>query len=93
LPISPTMGWQLTPLVMSHDRAKIGQPPWMPQKIVDRGRLDVTRRRTDKWSFDPVPEGASPMEPDHGERPRGGRQPDQSRNRFVPRRLLILLRT
>jgi hypothetical protein len=37
LPISPTMGWQLTPFVTSHDRVKIGQPPWLPQKIVGRG--------------------------------------------------------
>jgi hypothetical protein len=60
LPISPTMGWQLTPFVMSHDRVKIGQPPWLLQKIMGRGRLDVTRRRADKWSLSPVPEGASP---------------------------------
>jgi hypothetical protein len=26
--ISATMGWQLTPLVMTHDLIKIGQPPW-----------------------------------------------------------------
>jgi hypothetical protein len=93
LPISPTMGWQLTPFVMSHNRVKIGQPPWLPQKIVGRGRLDVTRRRADKWSLGPVPEGASPKEPDHGERPCGGRQPDRSRNRLVPRRLVTLRRT
>jgi hypothetical protein len=93
LPISPTRGWQLTPLITRHDHAKIGQPPWLPQKIVGRGRLDVTRRRTNKWSFGPVPEGASPKEPDHGERPRGGRQPDRSRNRFVPTWLVILRRT
>jgi hypothetical protein len=30
LPISPTMGRQLTPFVTSHDRKKIGQPPWSP---------------------------------------------------------------
>jgi hypothetical protein len=92
-PISPTMGWQLTPSVMSHDRAKIGQPPWLPQKIVGWGRLDVTRRRVDKWSFGLVPEGASPKEPDHGGRPRDGRQPDRSRNQFDPRRLETLRRT
>jgi hypothetical protein len=28
LPISATMGRQLTPLVMTHDCVKIGQPPW-----------------------------------------------------------------
>jgi hypothetical protein len=93
LPISPTMGWQLTPSVTSHDRAKIGQPPWLPQKIVGRGRLDVTRRRADKWSFGPVPERASPKEPDHGGRQRGGRQPDRSWNRLVPRWLVTLRRT
>jgi hypothetical protein len=42
LPISPMTGRQLTPFVMSHDRIKIGQPPWLPQKIVGRGRMDVT---------------------------------------------------
>jgi hypothetical protein len=26
--ISATMGQQLTPLVTTHDRVKIGQPPW-----------------------------------------------------------------
>jgi hypothetical protein len=40
LRISPTMGWQLTPYVTSHDRIKIGQPLWLPQKIV--GRADWT---------------------------------------------------
>jgi hypothetical protein len=30
LRISPTLGWQLTPYVKSHDRIKIGQPPWLP---------------------------------------------------------------
>jgi hypothetical protein len=92
-PISPTMGWQLTPFVTSHDRVKIGQPPWLPQKIVGWGRLDVTRRCADKWSLGPVPEGASPKEPDHGGRPRGGRQLDQSRNQLVPRRLVTFRRT
>jgi hypothetical protein len=48
LPISPMTGRQLTPFVMSHDRVKIGQPPWLPQRIVGRGRLDVTRRRANK---------------------------------------------
>jgi hypothetical protein len=41
--ISATMDRQLTPFVMSHNRVKIGQPPWLPQRIVGRGRLDVTR--------------------------------------------------
>jgi hypothetical protein len=40
--ISATMGRQLTPLVTDHDRVKVGQLPWLPQKIVGRGRLDVT---------------------------------------------------
>jgi hypothetical protein len=40
---------------MSHDHAKIGQPPWMPQKIMGRGQLDMTRQSMDKWSFNPVP--------------------------------------
>jgi hypothetical protein len=93
LPISPTMGWQLTPLGTSHDRVEIGKPPWLPQKIMGRGRLDVMRRRADKWSHGPVPEGASPKEPDHGGRPRGSRQADRSRNRFVPRWLVTLRRT
>jgi hypothetical protein len=35
--ISATMDRQLTSFVMSHDRVKIGQPPWLPQKIVGRG--------------------------------------------------------
>jgi hypothetical protein len=34
LRISPTMSWQLTPLVKSHDRIKIGQPPWLLQRIM-----------------------------------------------------------
>jgi hypothetical protein len=93
LPISPTMGWQLTPFVTSHDRVKIGQPPWLPQKIVGRGRLDMTQRCADKWSHGPVPEGASPKESDHGGRPRGGCQPDWSRNWFVLRWLVTLRRT
>jgi hypothetical protein len=91
--ISPTMGQQLTPFVTSHDRIKIGQPLWLPQKIVGRGRLDVTRQRADKWCLGPVPEGASPKEPNNGGRPRGGRQPDRSRNWLVPRQLVTLRRT
>jgi hypothetical protein len=87
LPISPTMGRQLTPFVMIHDHVKVGQPPWLPQKIVGRGRLDVTRRRVDKWCLGLAPEGASPKEPDSGGWPRGGRQPDRVRSRPVPRRL------
>jgi hypothetical protein len=93
LPISATTGWQLTPLIMSHDRVEIGQPPWLPQKIVCRGRLDVTRWHVDKWSHGLVPEGASPKESDHGGRPRGSRQPDRSRNWFILRRLVTLHRT
>jgi hypothetical protein len=58
LPISPTMGRQLTPFVMIHDRVKVGQPPWLPQKIVGRGRLDVTRRRADRWCLGPAPRGS-----------------------------------
>jgi hypothetical protein len=84
LPISPTMGQQRTPFVMSHDRVKVGQPSWLPQKIV--GRLDVTRWRADKWCLGPAPEGASPKEPDSGGWPHGGRQPDRFRSRPVPRR-------
>jgi hypothetical protein len=48
LPISPTTGRQLTPFVMSHDRVKIGQPPWLLQRIVGQGRMDMTRRRANK---------------------------------------------
>jgi hypothetical protein len=66
LPISPTMGRQLTPFIMSHDHVKIRQMPWLPQKIMGRGRLDMTRRCADKCSLDPAPEGASPKEPDNG---------------------------
>jgi hypothetical protein len=73
LPISPMMGRQLTPFIMNHDRVKIGQSPWLPQKIVGRGRLDVTQRHADKWCLGPAPEGASPKEPDSGRRPHGGR--------------------
>jgi hypothetical protein len=86
LPISPTMGRQLTPFVMNHDRVKVGQPPWLPQKIMGRGRMDVTRRRADKWCHGPAPEGASPKEPDSGGWPRGSRQPDWFWSRPVPRR-------
>jgi hypothetical protein len=82
--ISATMGRQLTPFVMNHDRVKIRQPPWLPQKILGRDRLDVTRWRADKWCLGPAPEGTSPKEPDRGGRPRGGRQPDRFRNRFDP---------
>jgi hypothetical protein len=71
--ISPMMGRQLTPFVMIHDRVKVGQPPWLPQKIVGRGRLDVTRQCADKWCLGPAPEGASPKEPDSGGWLRGGR--------------------
>jgi hypothetical protein len=41
--ISAMTGRQLTPFVMNHGCVKIGQPPWLPQKIVGRGRLDVAR--------------------------------------------------
>jgi hypothetical protein len=34
LRISPTMSWQLTPLVVSHDHIRIGQPPRLSQRIV-----------------------------------------------------------
>jgi hypothetical protein len=46
LHISPTMGWQLTPFVTSHDRVKIGQPPRLPQRIVGPGPIgrDATAR-------------------------------------------------
>jgi hypothetical protein len=37
--IMPTMGWQLTPFVTSHDRVKIGQPPWLPQRIMGPGPI------------------------------------------------------
>jgi hypothetical protein len=93
LPISPTMGRQPTPFVMSHDHIKIGQPPWLPQKIVGRGRLDVTRWRADNWCLGPAPEGASPKEPDNGGRPRGGRQPDRFQNRLISRQLVTLRKT
>jgi hypothetical protein len=93
LPISPTMGRQLTPFVMNHDRVKIGQPPWLPQKIVGRGRLDVTRRRADRWCLGPAPEGANPKEPDSSGRPCGGRQPDWFQNWLVPRQQVTLRKT
>jgi hypothetical protein len=46
LRISPTMSWQLTPFVTSHDRVKIGQPPWLPQRIAGPGPIghDVAAR-------------------------------------------------
>jgi hypothetical protein len=46
LRISPTMGWQPTPFVTSHNRIKIGQPPRLPQRIVGPGPIgrDVTTR-------------------------------------------------
>jgi hypothetical protein len=46
--ISATMDRQLTPFITNHDRVKVGQPPWLPQKIMGRGRLDVTRWRADR---------------------------------------------
>jgi hypothetical protein len=91
--ISPMMGRQLIPLDTSHDRVKIGQLPWLPQRIMGRGRLDVTRWRADKWCLGPAPEGASPKEPDNSGRPRGGRQPDRFRSRLVPRQLVTLRKT
>jgi hypothetical protein len=39
LRILPTMGWQLTPFVMSHGRIKIGQPPRLPQRIMGPGPI------------------------------------------------------
>jgi hypothetical protein len=47
LRISPTMSWQLTPLVTSHDRIKIGQPPRLPQRIMGPGPIgrDIATRR------------------------------------------------
>jgi hypothetical protein len=46
LRISPTMSWQLTPLVTSHDRIKIGQRPRLPQRIMGLGLIgrDVATR-------------------------------------------------
>jgi hypothetical protein len=46
LRISPMMSWLLTPLVKSHDRIKIGQPPWLPQRIMGPGPVgcDVAAR-------------------------------------------------
>jgi hypothetical protein len=46
LRVSPTMGWQLTPNATSHDRAKIGQPPRLPQRIMGSGPIghDATAR-------------------------------------------------
>jgi hypothetical protein len=87
------MGRQLTPLVMNHDRIKSGQPPRLPQKIVGRDQLDVTRWHADKWCFGPAPEGASSKEPDSGGRTRGGRQPDRFRNQLVSRWLVELRET
>jgi hypothetical protein len=93
LPFSPTMGRQLTPFVMNHNHVKIGQPPWLPQKIMGRGRLDVTQRRADKWCLGPAPEVASPKEPDSGGRPRGSRQPDRFQNQLVPRQQVTFRKT
>jgi hypothetical protein len=39
LRISPTMGWQPTPFITSHDRIKIGQPPRLPQRIMGPGPI------------------------------------------------------
>jgi hypothetical protein len=55
------------PSVMRHDCAKIRQPPWLPQRIMGPGRLDVMQRRTDKRRLDSDPEGASPKEPERPE--------------------------
>jgi hypothetical protein len=46
LRILPMMSWQLTPLVTSHDRIKIGQPPWLLQRIMGLGPIgrDVAAR-------------------------------------------------
>jgi hypothetical protein len=43
LRISPMMSWQLTPLVKSHDRIKIEQPPWLPQRIMGPGLGPIGR--------------------------------------------------
>jgi hypothetical protein len=51
LRISPTMSWQL--LITRHDRVKIGQPPWMPQKIMGPepiGRDAATHEQVAPWS-------------------------------------------
>jgi hypothetical protein len=60
--ISATMDRQLTSFVTNHDRVKIGQPSWLPQKIMGRDRLDVTRWRADKWCLGPAPEGSKSQE-------------------------------
>jgi hypothetical protein len=91
--ISATIGRQLTPFVMNHDHVKIGQPPWLPEKIVGRGQLDVTRWHTDKRCLGLAPEGASPKELDSGGRPHGGRQLDWFRNRLIPRQKVTLRKT
>jgi hypothetical protein len=41
------MSWQLTPLIMSQDSIRIGQPPWLPQRIMGLGLIgrDVAVRR------------------------------------------------
>jgi hypothetical protein len=39
LRISPMMSWQPTPFVTGHDRVKIGQPLWLPQKIMGPGPI------------------------------------------------------
>jgi predicted nucleic acid-binding Zn ribbon protein len=46
LRVLPTMDWQPTPYVTSHDRAKIGQPPRLPQRIMGPGPIgrDATAR-------------------------------------------------
>jgi hypothetical protein len=51
--ITPTMGWQLTPFVMRHDRIKIGQPPRLPQRIMGPrpiGRDATVRGQVVHWS-------------------------------------------
>jgi hypothetical protein len=53
LRISPMMGRQPTPFVMSHDHIKIGQPLWLPQRIVGPGpigRDTMARRQVVPWS-------------------------------------------
>jgi hypothetical protein len=39
LRVSPTMSWQQTPLITSHDRIRVGQPPWLPQRIMGPGPI------------------------------------------------------
>jgi hypothetical protein len=65
LRISPTMSWQLTPLVKSHDRIKIGQPPWLPQRIMGSGPIGRDIAARGQVVLRPSPRGSKSLGAGH----------------------------